>query len=285
MRQLVELHDLLDVFDSMNTDIIAIAQREKDPATMARVAELVGSGITVVTDVDGVSTKTFPLFVSMIIDSKGVLRTAIPGTKTARARTDVILAEVADVAGVEAPAIVYEQGRMVRIDASMDESGSESGGVTDVLGLRTAWSHDAFVAGSPTRLIALPEIAAGWHVYAENSAEMTPFSVELALPDGLSLATDDGGTAIDYPTPVTGHDALLETELAWYENDIPIPAFTFETSPDVEPGTELTVRLTVRYQACNAEMCTPPETQSWDVTLPVAEAGTRRGQLYGWQGW
>ena len=46
----MELHELLDVFDAMNTDIIAIAQREKDPATMARVQALVGNGITVVTD-------------------------------------------------------------------------------------------------------------------------------------------------------------------------------------------------------------------------------------------
>ena len=279
MRQLVELHDLLDEFDAMNTDIIAIAQREKDPATMARVQTLVGDGITFVTDVDEVSTKTFPLFVSMIIDDEGVLRTAIPGTKSARARTDVILAEVAAVADMEAPAVAYRDGRMVRVDAPAGSADGE----TEILGLRTAWSHDSFMAGDPTRLIALPEIAAGWHVYAENAAEMTPFSLELRLPEGLTLS--GAGPAIVYPEPRTGFDELLEADLAWYEEDIPIQAFTFETSPELEAGTELTVQLIATWQACNAEVCTPPETRTWELTLPVAESGTRRGQLYGWQGW
>ncbi len=283
MRQLVELHDLLDVFEDLNTDIVALAQKETDPSTMARVSKLVGDGITVLTDVEGLSTPTFPLFVSMIIDREGTLRTAIPGTKEARARTDVILAEVASVAGVDAPDIAYAQGRMVRATGQGTAADVD---LDAVVQLRTAWSHDAFQAGQPTRLIALPEIAEQWHVYAENGAEMTPFSMEMDLPDGLSIAAGSAASAgIPYPTPQRGLDPLLDEELAWYERDIPIPAFTLQTSAELKVGSELTVGIVLRYQACNEMLCTPPQTKRWEVTLPVVGAETRRGQLYGWQDW
>jgi hypothetical protein len=188
------------------------------------------------------------------------------------------------VAGVEAPAVSYSAGRMVREASTDEQTGADP---PEVLGLRTAWSHDAFMAGEPTRLIALPEIADGWHVYAENDAEMVPFSLEVELPEGLSLDPDTRASdgAVTNPAPMKGHDALLDEDLAWYVNDIPVQALTFTTSPELEPGTELTVRLIAHYQACNAELCTPPETQVWELTLPVVTAGSSRGQLYGWQGW
>ena len=101
---------------------------------------------------------------------------------------------------------------------------------------------------------------------------------------GLGFAAEAGGEVGDAADRGI-FQALLEADLAWYEEDIPIQAFTFETSPELEAGTELTVQLIATWQACNAEVCTPPETRTWELTLPVAESGTRRGQLYGWQGW
>ncbi len=274
MRQLVELHDMIDVFDALDTDVLAIAQREDDPTTMDRVRRLVGDRITVVADVDGVSTDVLPLFTSFVIDREGVLRSAIPGTKAARARTDVLVDEVARVAGVEAPAVTYADGRVRRDGDAADGAGDE------VLRLRTAWSHDAFAPGATTRLIALPEIAEGWRVDAEDGEGTTAFALEVDVPDGLELV--DG---VVLPSAGRAHDAVLDGEVAGWTGDIPLRALTFRGTDALEPGGTLTVGLTVTWRAGDGTRRTEPRTERWELALPVVAPDAERGQLYGWEGW
>jgi hypothetical protein len=273
MRQLVELHDLRSVFDALDTDILAIAQKETDPATLARVNELVGEGITVVADPEQTSVAAFKLFTSFLIDSEGVLQTAIPGTKAARARTDVIVREVAAVAGKDAPDVSYVDGVLKAPTAAGDEP-------AEGLALRTAWSHDRLAAGQPARLIVLPVIAPGWHVHADDAHGSQPFQLKLELPDGLTLSEP-----LVYPlsTSELGSDAAPHP--AVFENDIPLNALSFEIGPELEVGTEAILRLDLTYQACGPDGCSAPDEKTVTLRLPVAPADARRGQLYGWQDW
>jgi len=272
MRQLVELHDHLAAFEALDTDIIAIAQKETDPEKLARIQSLVGEGITIVCDPEGESSM-FSLFGTFLIDDEGLIRRAIPGIKEARARTDVILAELADIAGKDAPDMDYDEGRLhVAGSGTFAEA-------DDVLDARWAFSHDRFAPGKTTKLMFLPEIALGWKVYAPGSTLMSPLSIAVTLPEGLTLANP-----LTYPQPKTVRDELMEEDLSYYEHDIPINALVLAMADDFE-GSEATVSLAVTYQACEGDTCLPPETKHFKMTLPVGSAGEHRGELYNWQTW
>ena len=272
MRQLVELHDHLAAFEALDTDIIAIAQKESDPKKLARIQALVGDGITIVCDPQGESSM-FSLFGTFLIDDDGLIRRAIPGIKQARARTDVILAELAEIAGKDAPDMDYDEGKL-------HVAGSGTFASTDdVLDARWAFSHDRFAPGKTTKLMFLPEIAPDWKVYAPGSTLMSPLAIEVTLPDGVSLAKP-----LAYPQPKTVRDELLEDDLAYYEHDIPISALVFAMADDFA-ASEVTVSIAVTYQACAGDTCLPPETKRFEMTLPVGSSGERRGELFNWQSW
>lgn len=271
MRQLVELQEHLASFEALGADIIAIAQKERDPEQLARIRSLVGEGISVVCDPDGV-TAPFSLFDTFIIDGKGTLRRAIPGTKQARARTDVILAELAEVAGQPEPDMTYDSGRLA-------VAGERSSADAPVLDARWAFSHDRFEPGAVTKLMFLPEIAAGWHVSAPGSTLLSPLSVEIGLPDGLTLVKP-----VTFPQPLREHDDLLDAELAFYQDAIPLDALVLEMDRDFV-GDTATVSVRLNYQACQDETCLPPASCTWELSLPVGKPGAQRGQLYMWESW
>lgn len=275
MRQLVELHDHLTAFEDLDADIVAIAQKETDPDKLARIEALVGDGITFVCDPQGASSM-FSLFGTFLIDSEGIIRRGMPGSKEARARTDAILSELAEVAGKDAPEMHYEDGKLAIVNSDTFTPGDVAEGVLDA---SWAFSHDRFAPGKTTKLMFLPEIAPQWKVYAPGSALMAPLAIEVHLPKGLTLAEP-----LVFPQPLTERDDVLETELSYYEHDIPVTALVFAMEDDFA-ASEATVSIAVTYQACRGSLCLPPETQHFEMTLPVGSSSERRGQLYNWQTW
>lgn len=271
MRQLVELHDHLSAFEDLDADIVAIAQKETDPAQLARIETLVGEGITIVCDPDGDSSM-FSLFGTFLIDAEGTIRRAIPGIKQARARTDVILRELAAMTGTDAPSMSYDSGRL-------EVEGSGAFAAEDVLSARWAFSHDRFAPGKTTKLMFLPEIAPDWKVYAPGSTIMKPLSIEVSLPEGLALAEP-----LAFPRPHVERDELLEADMAYYVDDIPVTALVFSMDEGFA-GEQATVSIDVSYQACQGEMCLPPQTRHFEMSLPVGSGDARRGQLYNWETW
>jgi hypothetical protein len=271
MRQLVELHDHLAAFEGLDADIVAIAQKEEDPAELARIQSLVGPGIQIVCDPEGASSM-FSLFGTFLIDTEGNIRRAIPGIKQARARTDLILAELADMTGQAAPAMSYEAGRL-------EVEGSGAFAADQVMSARWAFSHDRFAPGELTKLLFLPEIAPGWKVYAPGSTLMEPLSIEISLPDGVTLAEP-----IVFPRPKIERDEFLEEDLAYYVHDIPVTALVFAMDESFA-ADEVTISIDVIYQACVEQTCLPPDTQHFEMTLPVGTADDDRGRLYNWESW
>lgn len=271
----MELHDQLDAFEALNADIVAIAQRESDPSTLNRVTRFVGNRITVLADPDHETTAVFDLFTTYIVDREGVVRVALPGTKAARARTDVVLAALARLQGAEPPVVSYERGALTVETAAPGDTSD----TTDVLSTSWVRSHDALPAGDSIKLIVWPRVATGWHVFAHDEENMSPFDMTVDLPEGLSLADP-----VRYPTPLHAHDELLELDLSWYEDDIPLSALVIRASENMDPG-EVTIGVEFTWQACHGETCLLPTTTRIEIPVRITAAGSSRGQLYGWQGW
>ncbi len=262
MRQLVELHDHLDLFDAYDATIVAIAQNEPDATTLARIPGLVGEGIIIVGDETKASTADFDLFSMYIVDPEGVVRVRIPGTKQARPRLDQVFSELERLSGVKAPDLSYADGRMIRgTDPRADEA---------TVGLRWAWSHDTLRPYDTAKLIALPTLSPGLRVAAGRNGP----SLDVTLPDGVTLLSDDFE-----PVGATEGDGL-----SWFEGDIPFPVVQVEAGGKLEPGSQ-TVTLRLRYRPLVDGDVGETVTETFEVPVVLAGKGGQRGQLYGWERW
>ena len=262
MRQLVELHDHLDLFETYDAQIVAIAQNEPDATTLARIPGLVGDGIAIVGDETKASTDAFDMFSMYIVDAEGVVRVRIPGTKQARPRLDLVFSELERLSGIEAPELAYQDGRMVR--------GEERSADGPEVGLRWAWSHDKLRPYDSGKLIALPTLSAGLRVAAGRQGP----SLDVTLPDGVSLLSDDF-------EPLGATEA---GDLAWFEGDIPFPVVQVEAGGNIEPGQRM-VSLRLRYRPLVDGEVGEVVTQVFEVPVTLAARGGDRGQLYGWERW
>jgi len=273
----VELQENYAAFEALDTEIIAIAQLEKEPERLERIERFVGNSFSIVADPLQKSVGPFNIFGAYLVDKKGSVRVYIPGEKEARPRLDLILAELEEMTGEKAPATELVDGK-VRVEL---DGASSSKPVTqdNVLQVRWMLSHDSVGPGDPLRVAFLPKIAPGWHVYGPRDTTMKPLGIELDLPAGLELESE-----ITYPEPKRKHDDVLDADLTYYEGDIPMPAFRLVGTEALD-GEEVTIVARVTFQACDADSCFPPSTLEIPMTLAVSEGGTRRGQVFGWQTW
>ncbi len=273
----MELQENYGAFQSLNAEIVSIAQLEKDPGMLGRIEEFVGNTFPIVADPDQVTRRAFKIFGVYLVDKEGILRKFIPGTKEARPRLDVILKELAELEGAEAPEAKLIEGKVI-VDVP-GESMAKVGRGEDVVKARWMLSHDVVRAGDEFKVAFLPQIVAGYHVYGAADKTMTPFKVEVEVPKGVELAD-----TIRYPRAKSHGDKSLGAEVTSYKKDVPISCLAFKASDDLE-GEEVVIRAKVSYQACNDSMCFPPTTKTFVMTLPVASVDRRRGQVFGWQSW
>ncbi len=255
-------------------------------------------------DRDEVMGEHFSVFDIYVADTEGVVRRHLKGSKEARPRLDHVLEAVAEVAGKRAPRMHSEFGKIVvepsrgvkaarraaaeaitaGTAAPADVFAAPGRGAGDahapaVLDARWMWSHPETRPGDTLKLALMPRVAHGFHVYAHDEGRMSPFTVEVDLPDGLELAQP-----IRHPAGTTTRDPVLDIDLSMHSGDIPLPALVLRAFDDVEPG-ELEVVVRFSYQACNDAICLAPATQELRLTVPIVAAGTERGQVFGWQGW
>ena len=97
------------------------------------------------------------------------------------------------------------------------------------------------------------ELQPGWHINANH-----PLSDNL-IPTVLQVSeqnTAGGFSAVSYPPPVKKTLGFQSEELALYEGNISLKAVLHTAIPTSEGGL---LRLTLRLQACDDEICLPPE--------------------------
>lgn len=276
----MELQAHYQSFESLNAEIVAIAQEEADASTLTRVERFVKSTFPVVADPEQVMRPFVERYGVFLVDKAGNIRVQLPGTKTARARLDVILRELAWMEGVEPPATRQVDGKTQVADPG--ESGSEhavAGVPETVLEVRWMWSHNTVRPGDWLKLAFCPVIADGFHVYAPWETQMSPLSVAIETPPGLAQVTP-----VAYPESKTEYDGAVDLTLASYKRDIPLATMVFEAADDLTPG-ELTFRARVAYQACDGRVCLPPTEVTVEMPIEVAPKESRRQQVYGWESW
>jgi thioredoxin:protein disulfide reductase len=120
------------------------------------------------------------------------------------------------------------------------------------------------VAEVPIRL----EIQSGWHVNANPPAaeEMIPTTVEIAAVPGITAGR------VKYPAGERRKLSFADEELLVYDGDATTVRVPVAVAKGVPPGPH-TLTGSLRYQACNDELCLAPVTVPFEVVIEVTTAG------------
>lgn len=127
---------------------------------------------------------------------------------------------------------------------------------------------DAATVGQPLRVLLDCTLPEGWHVNAHTPLE------DFLIPTEVSIAPAPAVRAFQvvYPSAKKIKLSFSDTEMAVYDAQFRI-GIVVTWAEGVAPGT-YSLSATLRYQACNDKTCMPPKTQSIDIPVRIAEAGT-----------
>ncbi|NNF57223.1 MAG: hypothetical protein HKN04_03190 [Rhodothermaceae bacterium] len=124
---------------------------------------------------------------------------------------------------------------------------------------------DTFWPGERAYITLTGEILDGWRVYALDTPGGYPAQLTLAaLPEGLVRYSVPGEAE-----PHDGHDTVLDEAYRYHEGRARIWQGV-QVSAEAPPGLRV-VTGTLRYAACNDEVCIPPRDLPFEVRLIVAE--------------
>ncbi|HEX8386425.1 MAG TPA: protein-disulfide reductase DsbD domain-containing protein [Rubricoccaceae bacterium] len=116
--------------------------------------------------------------------------------------------------------------------------------------------------GAEARVVFEATVAPGWKLYALDSAVGRPLSVSLdALPDGVSAR------APRQSEPVRAHDAAFDAEASTFSGTARIVQ-PLRVGRATARGRHA-VTGAVRYAVCDHQICLPPATAPFRVTLAV----------------
>jgi len=255
-----------------------VALEETDAPSLARITPFVHNTFPILADAEHEAAKLLRPTSVYLIDRKGVLRLRIPGSVHGRPSAPEVVRALADLEGVPVPAVAA--------DPPADPPAAGGGLLPpsslkpkDPLDARWMFSHNRVRPGDAFKLAFLPTVASGWHLYAHEETSVIPFQVEVILPEGVTLQKPVG-----YPAAQTLEDPTLGRALRVYEKDVPLDAILLQAADTLQPGP-LTLKVKLRYQACNDRICLPPADREFPLTLPVVPKGTPRHPVFGWESW
>jgi len=141
--------------------------------------------------------------------------------------------------------------------------GVESQAFDKLVTVQAIPSVDAYHAGKSYKLGIQVEIEEGWHInsYAPPEEFLIPTEVLFSRTYGITFGR------MYFPEPVVKQFPFLEKPLPVYEGEVRI--LTHLTTPlDLKPGT-YRLRGELVYQACNDQICAPPDTARFTVVVRV----------------
>ncbi len=123
----------------------------------------------------------------------------------------------------------------------------------------------AYRPGSELRLESWVRVEDGWHVNSHTPTYdyLIPTSVEIEAPPGWAPA------AIEYPEGELQTFGFADEALSVYDGEFVIPA---RLAPPADADGEITLAVTLRYQACDDRSCLPPTSAEAALTLVPASA-------------
>jgi DsbC/DsbD-like thiol-disulfide interchange protein len=116
--------------------------------------------------------------------------------------------------------------------------------------------------GRPAQAVIVLDIPDGYHINANKVGNKfsIPTTVKLDAPEGARAS------AITFPRGTVRKLKFSDEPLALYEGRA-ILRFNVTFPANFQTG-ETELRARVRYQACNNEVCYPPQTR--EITMPIA---------------
>lgn len=145
------------------------------------------------------------------------------------------------------------------------------------IGLAGYYSNDKAQRGRTVQGAIVMDIPSGYHVNANRplGKYAIPTTLKIEAPQGVTVS------AVSYPRAIVRKlKASNNEQLAVYENKV---IFRFRvTVPANYQGNELALKVRLRYQSCNDEVCFPPKNQDVDMGIGVVGAVDRVQRVNGW---
>ncbi|MGQ9657186.1 MAG: cytochrome c biogenesis protein CcdA [Fimbriimonadales bacterium] len=133
----------------------------------------------------------------------------------------------------------------------------------------------AYTPGATVNGVVVLRVDKPYHVNAN------PASEDYLIPTALKLESGKGYTvgAVQYPKPIEKAFAFSEGKpLRIYEGRVPI-RFQLTLDKNALKG-DLSIKGTLRYQACDDAACYPPRTQPIEINVSIAEQQGARNPKY-----
>ena len=117
--------------------------------------------------------------------------------------------------------------------------------------------------GRSVRATVRMDIPGGYHVNSNRPLEkfLIPTTLKVDAPDGIRIGP------IAYPRAVLRKFKFSKNNVSVYEGRA-IMRFSITIPPGTSTGSK-EVKLNVRYQSCNDEVCFPPQTKELSLWLNV----------------
>ena len=124
-------------------------------------------------------------------------------------------------------------------------------------------SNNKVGRGRTVRATVTMDIPGGYHVNSNRPLEkfLIPTTLKVDAPDGIRIGP------IAYPRAVVRKFKFSKNNVAVYEGRATM-RFTITVRPGTSTGSK-EVKLNVRYQSCNDEVCFPPQTKELSLWLNV----------------
>jgi thiol:disulfide interchange protein DsbD len=135
------------------------------------------------------------------------------------------------------------------------------------------WSVTApkpVAAGSTVLITLMATIDDGWHLYSTTQPSGGPLPTRISVAASPIFASSG---ALAFPKPEIAPDPNFGINVETYQRSV---TFTVpvKIAADARPGVD-TLAIQARFQACNAQLCLPPKTQTVSVPVTV-RAGAGR---------
>ena len=124
-------------------------------------------------------------------------------------------------------------------------------------------SNNKVGRGRTVRATVTMDIPGGYHVNSNRPLEkfLIPTTLKVDAPDGIRIGP------VSYPRAALRKFKFSKNNVSVYEGRA-IMRFTITIPPGTSTGSK-EVKLKVRYQSCNDEVCFPPETKELSLWLNV----------------
>ena len=149
-----------------------------------------------------------------------------------------------------------------------DPETSKQGGDEDIR-VRVGLLGGAIKQGAQRRIVVRFEMSPGLHLYGKPvPAGMVPVEIKVNGPDGMIVQPP----ILPATTPLWLEELNLELAVWTDRLDVQIPIYALsKIASELQPLTssELTLDVSVRYQACNQTTCLLPRTERFVLTVPI----------------